>query len=83
MWPLIFGAVSAIGSAFYLWSDWRTSQDMAESVSQMEYYIQLLSNQITLQQFLEAAWPSLLAIGAIMIAGYIIATPKRRKEARA
>lgn len=82
VWPLIFGAVSAIGSAFYLWSDWKTSQDIEDSVSQMEYYVQLLSNQMSLSEFLEAAWPSLLVIGLIMVAGYVIATPKRRKEVR-
>ncbi len=80
MWPLIFGAISAIGSGFYLWSDWKTSQDMADSVSQMEQYIELLSGRMGIVEFLENAWPSLCVIGVVLLAAFIIATPRRRKE---
>lgn len=82
MWPLIFGAISAIGSAFYLWADWKTSQDIDDSVAQMEYYLQLLSQQMTIEEFLQAAWPSLVAIGIVLLAAFVIATPQRKKEVR-
>lgn len=78
MLPLIFGAVSAIGSAAYLYFDWRTSQDIDSSVSQMESYIELLNGQMTLPEFLDAAWPSLVLIAVILIGGYIVATPQRK-----
>lgn len=80
MWPLIFGAVSAIGSAFYLWADWKISEDFGESVSQMEQYIELLSGQMGIQEFLENAWPSLCIIGFVLLTAFVIATPQRRKE---
>ncbi len=80
--PLIFGAISAIGSAAYLWLDWRTSKDIESSVSQMEAYIELLSGQMGLEEFLMSAWPSLLLIGLILIGGYIISTPQKRRESR-
>lgn len=80
MWPLIFGAVSALGSAFYLWADWKTSEDIGESVSQMEQYIELLSGRMGIQEFLENAWPSLCIIGFVLLTAFVIATPQRRKE---
>lgn len=82
MWPLIFGAISALGSAFYLWADWKTSEDIDSSVSQMEQYIELLSGQMSLGEFLQNAWPSLCIIGFVLLMAFIIATPQRRKEAR-
>lgn len=83
MWPLIFAGLSALGSAFYLWADWNTSKDIEDSVSQMEYYIDLLSQQMTIEEFLAGAWPSLVAIGLVLLIAFVIATPQRRKEARA
>lgn len=82
MWPLIFGAISALGSAFYLWADWKTSEDIEDSVSQMEQYIELLSGRMGIEEFLQNAWPSLLFIGAVLLVAFIVATPQRRKEAR-
>lgn len=80
MWPLIFAAISAAGSAFYLWADWKTSKDINDSVSQMEQYIELLSGQMGIEEFLENAWPSLCIIGLVLLTAFIIATPQRRKE---
>ena len=80
MWPLIFAAVSAVGSAFYLWADWKTSEEIGDSVSQMEQYIELLSGQMGIEEFLENAWPSLCIIGLVLLTAFIIATPQRRKE---
>ena len=80
MWPLIFAAISAAGSAFYLWADWETSKDIDDSVSQMEQYIELLSGQMGIEEFLENAWPSLCIIGLVLLTAFIIATPQRRKE---
>lgn len=80
MWPLIFAAISAAGSAFYLWADWETSKDIDDSVSQMEQYIELLSGQMGIEEFLENAWPSLCIIGFVLLTAFIIATPQRRKE---
>lgn len=77
--PIILGAVSAIGSAVYLYLDWQTSKDIDDSVSQMEYYVELLSGQMSLADFLSEAWPSLIAIGLILLGGYIVATPNKRK----
>lgn len=84
MWPLIMGAVSAIGSAFYLWADWRTSQDIAESTSQMQHYIDLINGVMGPEEFVAEAWPSFVMIFLILVAGYIIATPgrRRRRDAR-
>ena len=80
MWPLVFGAISVIGSAFYLWVDWKTSEDIAGSVSQMEQYIELLSGRMGVMEFLENAWPSFCIIGAVLFAAFINATPQRKKE---
>lgn len=78
--PLIFGVVSAIGSAAYLYLDWRTSQDIDESVSQMEAYIKILNGQMGLSEFVSEAWPSLVLFGIILLGGYIVATPKKRRS---
>ncbi len=78
-WPLLIGVASAIGSAIYLWQDWRTARDIEDSVSQMEAYLRLLEGQMTLTEFLEAAWPSLALLGAVLVLGYIIATPRRAR----
>ncbi|MFT0899766.1 hypothetical protein [Candidatus Methanoprimaticola sp. MG2] len=78
MLPLVVGALSAIGSVVYLYLDWNTSQDIADSVSQMEYYVNLLNGQMSLTEFIEGAWPSMVVIGLILLAGYIIATPQRK-----
>lgn len=80
MWPLIFAGISAIGSAFYLWADWKTSQDIDDSVAQMEQYIELLSGRMGVMEFLENAWPSLLVIGLVLLTAFVIATPQRRRE---
>lgn len=82
MLPLLIGAISAIGSAVYLYLDWNTSQDIADSVSQMEYYVNLLNGQMSLTEFVDGAWPSMVLIGLILLAGFVIATPQRRKEGR-
>lgn len=82
MLPLVVGALSAIGSVVYLYLDWNTSQDIADSISQMEYYVNLLNGQMSLTEFIEGAWPSMVVIGLILLAGYIIATPQRKKEDR-
>lgn len=79
MWPLILGIVSAIGSGYYLWQDHETSKDIEDSVSQMEAYIELLAGRMSLSEFIDAAWPSLLIIAFILLVGYIIATPQRRR----
>ena len=77
---MIFGIISAAGSVFYLWADWKTSKDIDDSVSQMEQYIELLSGQMGIEEFLENAWPSLCIIGLVLLTAFIIATPQRRKE---
>ena len=82
MWPLVFGLISAAGSAFYLWADWQTSKDIDDSVSQMQQYIDLLSGQMGIQEFLENAWPSLCMIVIVLLAAFIIATPQRKRERR-
>lgn len=74
--------VSAIGSALYLWLDYETSKDIAESTSQMESYIDLLSGVMGIDEFLANAWPSLLLFGAIFVVGYLIATPQKKKVRR-
>ena len=74
--------VSAIGSALYLWLDYETSKDIAESTSQMESYIDLLNGVMGIDEFLANAWPSLLLFGGILLVGYLIATPQRRKVRR-
>ena len=82
MWPLIFAAVSAVGSAIYLWADWKTSEEIGDSVSQMEQYIGLLSGRMGIEEFFQNAWPSFCIIGFVLLAALIIATPQRRKERR-
>lgn len=77
---MIFGIISAAGSVFYLWADWKTSKDIDDSVSQMEQYIELLFGQMGIEEFLENAWPSLCIIGLVLLTAFIIATPQRRKE---
>ena len=47
-------------------------------MTQMDAYIAMLNNQMTLEEFIQEAWPSMLLIMGILLAGYIIATPTRR-----
>ena len=47
-------------------------------MTQMEAYIAMLENRMTLDEFIGEVWPSLLFIFGILLAGYIVATPKRR-----
>ena len=77
--PLILGAISAIGSAIYLYLDWQTSESIEGSVSQMEYLMSLLDGQLTITEFLSEGWPFLLAVGLILIGGYVVATPRKRR----
>ena len=74
--------VSAIGSALYLWLDYETSKDIAESTSQMESYIDLLNGVMSIDEFLANAWPSLLLFAGILIVGYLVATPQKKKVRR-
>lgn len=46
----------------------------------MEQYIELLSGQMGIEEFLENAWPSLCIIGFVLLTAFIIATPQRMKE---
>lgn len=77
--PLIIGAISAIGSAVYLYLDWKNAESMEDSVSQMEQLVELLNGQMTFSEFLTDGWPFLIAIGLIIMGGYIVATPNKLK----
>ena len=74
-------ALSAIGTAiggFFTLVDLQNAQSMEDSMTQMDAYIAMLNNQMTLEEFIQEVWPSLFLIMGILLAGYIIATPKRR-----
>lgn len=74
--------ISAVGSALYLWLDYETSKDIAESTSQMESYIELMNGVMGIDEFLATAWPSLVLFAFIFIVGYLISTPQKRKIRR-
>lgn len=75
--PILSAAGVGLGGLF-TFLDWRNAQSMEESTSQMEAYLAMLDNQMTIEEFIQEAWPSMLLILGILLAGYIIATPKRR-----
>ena len=73
--------LSAIGTAiggFFTLVDLQNAQSMEDSMTQMDAYIAMLNDQMTLEEFIQEVWPSLFLIMGILLAGYIIATPKRR-----
>lgn len=78
----VVGAAGTLLGGYLVYRDYQISQDMADSVSQMEYYVGLINGMMGPEEFIAGAWPSLLAIFLILVAGYIIATPQRRKEGR-
>ncbi|MBR4685941.1 MAG: hypothetical protein IKP04_05370 [Candidatus Methanomethylophilaceae archaeon] len=75
--PALSAIGTAIGGLFTL-VDLQNAQSMEDSMTQMDAYIAMLNNQMTLEEFIQEAWPSLFLIMGILLAGYIIATPKRR-----
>jgi ABC-type spermidine/putrescine transport system permease subunit I len=75
--PALSAIGTAIGGIFTL-VDLQNAQSMEDSMTQMDAYIAMLNNQMTLEEFIQEAWPSMLLIMGILLAGYIIATPKRR-----
>ena len=76
--PIISILGTAVGGLFTA-IDLANANSMENSISQMEAYVALLESRMTVTEFLEEAWPSMLLIFGILLAGYIIATPKRRR----
>ena len=75
--PALSAIGTAIGGLFTL-VDLQNAQSMEDSMTQMDAYIAMLNNQMTLEEFIQEVWPSLFLIMGILLAGYIISTPKRR-----
>jgi ABC-type spermidine/putrescine transport system permease subunit I len=75
--PILSAIGTAIGGLFTL-VDIQNAESMEDSMTQMEAYIAMLENRMTLDEFIGEVWPSLLLILGILLAGYIVATPKRR-----
>ena len=80
--PVILKVGSVVGTALGVWilgKEIQVSEDMDQSVSEFEALVELLQGQMTFSEFLQAGWPVLLLIGVILICGYIIATPNKRR----
>ncbi|MBR6214435.1 MAG: hypothetical protein IKQ67_07340 [Candidatus Methanomethylophilaceae archaeon] len=75
--PILSAIGTAIGGIF-TFVDLQNAQSMEDSMTQMEAYMAMLENRMTLDEFIGEVWPSLLLIFGIILAGYIVATPKRR-----
>ena len=75
--PILSAIGTAVGGIFTL-IDIHNASSMEDSMTQIDAYMAMLSNQMTLEEFLQEAWPSMMLIAGILLAGYIIATPKRR-----
>ena len=81
-WPILIElGLLAVGGAASLF-DWFNAQSMDESSSQMKAYMELLSNQTTLFDFVGQAWPSLLFICGLLLLAFTIATPQRPRRRR-
>ena len=75
--PILSAVGTAIGGIFTL-VDFRNASSMEDSMTQMDAYMAMLENRMTLDEFIAEVWPSILLIAGILLAGYIIATPRRR-----
>ena len=75
--PILSAIGTAIGGLFTI-VDIQNAESMEDSMTQMEAYIAMLENRMTFDEFIGEAWPSMLLIFGILLAGYIVATPKRR-----
>ena len=73
--------LSAVGTAIvgiFTIVDLHNASSMEDSMTQMDAYMAMLGNRMTLDEFIAEVWPSILLIAGILLAGYIIATPRRR-----
>ncbi len=75
--PILSAVGTAIGGIFTI-VDIHNASSMEDSMTQMDAYMAMLENRMTLDEFIAEVWPSILLIAGILLAGYIIATPKRR-----
>ncbi len=75
--PILSALGTAIGGIFTL-VDIQNAQSMEDSMTQMDAYMAMLENRMTVDEFIAEVWPSMLLIAGILLAGYIIATPRRR-----
>ncbi len=75
--PILSAVGTAIGGLFTV-IDLNNARSMEDSMTQMDAYMAMLENRMTLDEFFAEAWPSILLIAGILLAGYIIATPRRR-----
>ena len=81
-WPILIEVgILAVGGVCSLF-DWFNAQSMDESSSQMKAYMDLLSHQTTLFDFVGQAWPSLLFILGVLLLGFTISTPQRKHNRR-
>ena len=79
VWPLLIeAAFIGVGGAFSI-VDWFNADRMAESTSQYQAYLDLIANQTTFYDFIGQAWPSLIFVAGVLLIGFTIATPKRKK----
>ncbi|MBE6521867.1 MAG: hypothetical protein E7Z62_01875 [Thermoplasmata archaeon] len=75
--PILSAVGTAIGGIFTI-VDLHNASSMEDSMTQMDAYMAMLENRMTLDEFIAEVWPSILLIAGILLAGYIIATPRRR-----
>ncbi len=75
--PILSAVGTAIGGIFTI-VDLQNASSMEDSITQMDAYMAMLGNRMTLDEFIAEVWPSILLIAGILLAGYIIATPRRR-----
>ena len=75
--PILSALGTAVGGIFTI-VDLHNASSMEDSMTQMDAYMAMLENRMTLDEFIGEVWPSVLLILGILLAGYIIATPKRR-----
>ncbi len=75
--PILSAVGTAIGGIFTI-VDLHNASSMEDSMTQMDAYMAMLENRMTLDEFIAEVWPSMLLIAGILLAGYIIATPRRR-----
>lgn len=75
--PILSAVGTAIGGLFTV-IDLNNARSMEDSMTQMDAYMAMLENRMTLDEFIVEVWPSMLLIAGILLAGYIIATPRRR-----
>jgi len=77
MIPVIIGIVGIAITAWDIYSDYATSQDIANSVSQLESFFYAIQGEMSFSEFLSSCWMILVLGFFIFWFGLAIAFPKK------